>query len=294
MNKFILFAALFGIATAELKGTNNAGKECKTFVAQIVEAKRTQCTDLKSCEKCAADQANKDASEPIKGITALLCSQAATCLKEDAIRNDNPACKDLKADKCIDQVAYCPAWVARDGCDLNPTWMHTYCQKSCCAVCTQADANTNDNSLCPDEANRARCTRNVDRNCEKWATDKPQDATSECQKNPKWMIPRCALSCCSACFYDNYKCPTTRMQCGNKHGNNDQCITWARAGQCQVNPRWMNENCAMECCPLCRQSAPAPVGALGLGGNFGGFNNYAYNTGFGGGYGGYGLPVYRG
>ncbi|KAK7482491.1 hypothetical protein BaRGS_00026308, partial [Batillaria attramentaria] len=38
-----------------------------------------------------------------------------------------------------------------------------------------------------------------------------------------------------------------RIICSNKHGDDDECATWAEQGECDQNPLWMGHNCRHAC-----------------------------------------------
>ncbi|XP_074648918.1 uncharacterized protein LOC141904251 [Tubulanus polymorphus] len=100
--------------------------------------------------------------------------------------------------------------------------------------------------------------------CSAWAK------TKECNKNPKYMLVNCALSCgtCIPCKDVNKKCeiwaqqrecaknpvymlsqcPVSCQQC--LHGCVDQrteCEKWAKAGECSKNSKWMWVYCPRAC-----------------------------------------------
>lgn len=110
--------------------------------------------------------------------------------------------------------------------------------------------------------------------CARWAE------AGECFKMPDsksggylFMIPNCMNTCCNACAYDRAgNCPTrgreTPDRCRNRYSTSSTgamdvrkevaCVSWAQAGECDKNPRWMYRNCAKHCCPGCNPKAPAP------------------------------------
>uniref|UniRef100_H2ZB72 Metalloendopeptidase n=1 Tax=Ciona savignyi TaxID=51511 RepID=H2ZB72_CIOSA len=64
--------------------------------------------------------------------------------------------------------------------------------------------------------------------CARWA------GSGECQKNPRYMLKSCCLSCKSG----------GGGTCTDASTN---CPAWARAGECRRNPGYMRPNCCRSC-----------------------------------------------
>lgn len=200
-----------------------------------------QCVDEKSAaQKAAAD--NADAAKANALYTQYKCP------------TDKSKCVDSSAD-----ALWCPQWAKDKQCLANAEWMLVNCQKSCCPVCT-APAVVPDNSICPVSGQESSCrvdSKVAGVTCAAWAT-KGQDGKSQCDVNPKWMVPNCMQSCCPTCQFSTVDlCPTVAAVCATKHSSADECSAWAKSGQCTTNPKWMNVNCAKDCCPICKPVAPA-------------------------------------
>jgi len=127
----------------------------------------------------------------------------------------------------------------------------------------------------------------VNSNC----ADKHQDcsfwaSSGECDKNPRWMLPNCQVSC-DSCGYeglaesmakkekdtvvaetecaenDNF-CKAAKIKAAIPKGSNAKgtarqvsksacedrhttCPRWQRSGECEINPGWMIVNCPQSC-----------------------------------------------
>lgn len=117
-------------------------------------------------------------------------------------------------------------------------------------------------------------------NCGFWAS------TGECDKNPRWMLEHCKVSC-DSCDYESYErareralgevgtaeqdcdendsfCRAAKIASSVPKGSNErgaprvvdkltcsdrhkQCRGWQRSGECEVNPGWMIVNCPQSC-----------------------------------------------
>lgn len=123
------------------------------------------------------------------------------------------------------------------------------------AVATIAPGTDADEALyCPTDV--AGCVDGHD-SCGAWATN------GECPVNSPYMLPTCALSCCSICVVeevvvDPAVCPEDAANCVAQ--TNSMCQTWADVDsegltQCEENAIWMTPNCMQSCCEVCHHDA---------------------------------------
>jgi len=110
---------------------------------------------------------------------------------------------------------------------------------------------------CP--TNKTQCADKVQW-CPTWAN------SGQCAKNPNYMFPNCANSCCDICTGKDLElkageCPTLEedekvgKQCvTNKRS---ECDSWAQrnVSECTENPTWMRANCMQSCCDSCKFTA---------------------------------------
>ncbi|MFH4976991.1 hypothetical protein AB6A40_003700 [Gnathostoma spinigerum] len=82
------------------------------------------------------------------------------------------------AEECRDENESCKVWADAGHCEINPSYMKTYCKKSC-KVCTSGGGEIQNQGDCKDS----------DKNCKAWAK------SGECEKNPTWMLANCKKSC---------------------------------------------------------------------------------------------------
>lgn len=133
----------------------------------------------------------------------------------------NEGCRNLH--RC------CIIWSGVGECKRNP-WMQISCQRDC--------------GVCQDgvDLSAAGCI-DYHTDCQKWAANK------QCNKNPNWMEENCKKSC--------GLCQRNMAQllviCGASGGaekcidTDDKCKQWAQDQECERNPWWMKENCAVSC-----------------------------------------------
>ncbi|XP_052783984.1 zinc metalloproteinase nas-15-like isoform X2 [Mya arenaria] len=130
----------------------------------------------------------------------------------------------------------CEGWAETGECSANPDWMIPNCRRAC--------------NKC-DEGGQQECKNTWDDDqCSAWARDK------ECIKNSVWMNTNCHRSC-TGCGGGSTEAPrptqspvrtttTSSGDCVNNHRSDEECVTWAQYGHCDINP-WMKIHCAKSC-----------------------------------------------
>mmetsp|Transcript_13422 Transcript_13422/g.26542 ORF Transcript_13422/g.26542 Transcript_13422/m.26542 type:complete len:326 (-) Transcript_13422:478-1455(-) len=90
--------------------------------------------------------------------------------------------------------------------------------------------------------------------CGWWASQ------GECQRNPRYMLSNCALSCDVCTPAD-----TTQPSCVD---TNPSCAPWASGGECQANPGYMHVHCRASCglCDPVMRDDPEPSPPVSRGG----------------------------
>jgi len=263
MNKFVILTLLFAVAAVSSAKAAKKFSDCDKLV------NKKDCTDCVENDvdnkKCKKQLKNKDAKK------AKACAAKVKCIKDLTKKQEKKEKKEWEAleakytsfcptskDKCQDKSASCPSWATRNPseCTKNPDFMLANCANSCCPVCTGKNTLKITPGVCPKRSDL--CTTNTHSSCHKWANLKK----SECTANKKWMRTNCMQSCCEKCKKDTNNCPTVKESCATKYAKPNKkkgaasCVSWAKNGECQTNSKWMNSNCAKECCPICRAEQP--------------------------------------
>jgi len=170
----------------------------------------------------------------------------------------------------------CEGWAKFDDvkstteCTANPIWMNENCMQSCCPVCHYTT------DKCP--ALKSKCVNQY--HSDKFKTDvggaqcgAGSTDASKCSacKDPKdqWDKPKCAKAlvkpdAADADFVNKFM---KALDCISfKHCVEDKkardaahatCVKWQKAGECTKNPKFMNAQCANECCSVCKTTPPA-------------------------------------
>lgn len=134
------------------------------------------------------------------------------------------------AQQCADDDAGCAAWSSAGECVNNPGFMLERCKWSCNAC----------DGACQDSQGKA--------------------AAGYCTQNPGYMEAQCQMSC-NTCEVQApapvaTPSPTNGVaECLDAHEN---CGSWALAGQCSSNPRFMNSQCRVSCSTCDNVRAPPP------------------------------------
>lgn len=264
MNKFFIFFALIVVVVLAAKKPDTY-KKC--FTKHNKAPKCNACQPDKRSEKACTDNiAAGDAT----------CKKIENCYKkidktpfgrEAALDAMYKAFCPTKKKKCRDSdPAWCPTWAKKNECQTNAKFMIPSCQNSCCPICN-SKTGVKEGS-CPSTDSPELCQINTHESCETWA--RRPGKKSECKKNPRWMNTYCMQSCCPACKRDLDGCPAVKEGCDTRNKQptkakgKAKCERWAKAGECENNKKWMNKNCANQCCTLCTTAlAPkaSPVAA---------------------------------
>nr|VZI01845.1 unnamed protein product [Spirometra erinaceieuropaei] len=189
--------------------------------------KNTSCKDLHA--KCPLWYKTKQCTKNRKYMERTCPKSCGVCTDSTDETTDNSAA-------CRDTYAFpkeCIGWAARGECQKNPIWMATNCAKSCGRCGDSTDETTDNSADCRD-------TYAFPKECIGWA------ASGECQKNPIWMAANCAKSC-GRCGDSTDETTDNSAVCKNNDAYSNQCIVWAKRGECQKNPIWMAANCAKSC-----------------------------------------------
>lgn len=125
---------------------------------------------------------------------------------------------------CADRSQYCSHWKQRGECWKNPTYMKTYCKRSC-GLCGGNWGTWTRWSLCS-------------RNCGGGI----QSRTRVCVGGRA-----CVGSSTHTRRCNTSPCVVPSTQCVDK---SIYCASWANRGECVKNPRYMKPNC-MKSCKLC-------------------------------------------
>jgi hypothetical protein len=250
---------------------------CILAVAVMAAKPKTfaDCEKLRpKCKQCQKyETSNKACKKAVKAAKSkAACTAKVTCIKtveKLKKKKDKKALKKLEdrygkycpttRAQCGDRSPNCPTWANRNPseCTNNPTFMLANCAASCCPICTGRNTLQVTPGLCPSRPDL--CSPNTHPSCHEWATGK----NKECNKNRQWMRTYCMQSCCKNCKVDGNNCPVDRNNCKNsykkpnKKKGQEACRAWAQNGECQSNFKWMNKNCARECCPICNAFEPA-------------------------------------
>lgn len=260
MNKFFILC-LVAVALV------SAAKKPKTYADcdKLVKTCKNCGEGTVDSKKCKADLASKDLKKAADCAIKVACVNAVEkhiAAKEkkewQALEKKYTALCPTNRAQCRDLSPACPQWALRNPseCTRNPDFMLANCAMSCCPACTGRNTLRITAGICPKRSDL--CTVNAHSSCHAWAKKK------ECTKNKKWMRTYCMQSCCKKCQKDEFKCPTVKESCEDKHKKpnkkkgNAACVAWAMNGECQTNPKWMASNCAKECCPICRAVQPIP------------------------------------
>jgi len=138
-----------------------------------------------------------------------------------------------RAGNC-DQHEMCPKWKEQGECKDNAAYMKKHCPVSCELPAT----NSVQKPPCKNSSHR----------CKVWAD------LGECERNEVNMHQYCPQACgiCEEQEPEKEQVPTSIEKddngCVNKH---ELCDFWAEKGECEANPKYMNNNCA-KACNACR------------------------------------------
>jgi ShK domain-like len=146
--------------------------------------------------------------------------------------------------KC-DRHERCSAWKEEGECLKNPTYMLEHCPASCNGEKKESDytiEETDEILLNPPCVDKHKF-------CSIWAS------LGECEENEINMKEFCAKSC-NACDSSNdidneddverYLSEEDEIE-SNCQDNHESCSSWAKVGECEVNPNYMLVNCAKSC-----------------------------------------------
>ncbi len=186
-------------------------------------------------------------------------------LKAPPRREEHKAPPRRRADGAVDKDANCPQWAASGECDSNPDFMLSSCAASCPPAAPRppppAEPTTDDDSssaeaeavlerLDPDllEAQRqADAEMDFDPDAAGCFDERPDCAElaranlSACGMAP-FMLGQCTKTC-RACPYKKL-IGDVLARCEDKH---ETCATWAAAGECAKNKRFMLSSCSVAC-----------------------------------------------
>lgn len=119
--------------------------------------------------------------------------------------------------ECENDNKYCDHWASIGECRQNPSYMLTYCKKSC-GVCIPLGLQE-----CADDSEH----------CDYW------ESVGECEDNPSYMHVNCKKTC-KICGQGEV------CEDGNKY-----CPYWAHNGECENSPEYMSQECKLSC-QLCK------------------------------------------
>lgn len=138
--------------------------------------------------------------------------------------------------KC-DTHERCAVWRTEGECISSRSYMLKYCPASCEAD----DIATNFREVMPHDEDDSICD-DKHKFCNVWANN------GECEENPYDMNRFCPKSC-GVCLSDDVDERELDEDdeydsCKDKQEN---CVLWADHGECEVNPNYMEINCAKSC-----------------------------------------------
>ncbi|RCN30618.1 shTK domain protein [Ancylostoma caninum] len=138
----------------------------------------------------------------------LSCHNCKTDSNKPATRTS--LCGTGNERNCCDKDPSCAQWASNGECSRNPEWMLSNCQLSCHNCKTDSNKPATRTSLCGTGKESNCCDK--DRSCAQWAS------YGECDKNPKFMLSKCKLSCnaCRTTF------PKPRAQTCRNNGMTDE------------------------------------------------------------------------
>ncbi|KAK7090224.1 uncharacterized protein [Littorina saxatilis] len=92
------------------------------------------------------------------------------------------------ASNCTDRSRHCSWWSSRGECEKNPRYMRSNCKLSCGRCASTSAASTSTATTSTSTATPSDC-KDDNRYCPWWSS------VGECQRNPRYMLSNCKLSC---------------------------------------------------------------------------------------------------
>lgn len=141
---------------------------------------------------------------------------------------------------CVDKNKYCADWAKHGQCSTS-TYVQENCKLSCASPSCKGSNCIDREKSCPDWKRIGHCSTNptVARLCQKSCN--PTCAGTTPTQPPTQAPPTQGPVPTSR---PNGKFLGTGKLCVDI---NAQCPTWAKQGECQSNPGWMNKNCMKSC-----------------------------------------------
>ncbi|CAG5130359.1 unnamed protein product, partial [Candidula unifasciata] len=196
--------------------------------------------DNRKCDDWARDG---ECAVNAKWMQAKCRKSCAMCDQEVTDSDEEDAKDDEDNMVCENTDPSCENWARNGECERNPSWMISNCRQAC---------NKCDDGTCKNFYD--------DIQCQIWAQK------LECMVNSDWMSKHCAKACgrglCEGMQPDletvtpsvgrkQTVAPTTRTghsaTCRNMHSSDTECDIWASNDHCNINPSWMQKNCAKSC-----------------------------------------------
>ena len=189
--------------------TQYCAKSCGFCKTSFCQDQNMQCGGWASSGECSRNPAYMN----------LNCK--ASCNKCSKLESSNAAKTDSTS-SCMDYNTLCSYWADNRQCQANPSYMMSYCRKSCnsCGVKSTSTTCTDQHTSCP-----------------YWAS------IQQCYYNPGYMHNVCKLSC-KLCKSVAASSTGSSGSCSDK---DSRCAAWAANYQCYHNPRYMDVNCAKSC-----------------------------------------------
>ena len=146
---------------------------------------------------------------------------------------------DNSNETCVDDSESCEYWASVGECDSNPNYMQHYCKKSC-DFCHLQVATTNDNQknyIEQEKATSFGIRQRID-------GARSDEVVARLLESIAYMESETVLQLDES----------TRAKCQNQE---ELCTFWAVHGECELNPNYMQLNCAPSCM-TCHHDDPAP------------------------------------